>query len=116
MKIMNEGLQEYMLEKQISKHIASDLIDIHAHLDNTLTLRENINQFKQKGLIQFDLEDYGYCEEETEMWNYRQNFKCDKCGFENMKATYYADNWIVARCECGFWRGFFGNKKYELML
>jgi hypothetical protein len=109
---MNSGLQKYMLEKQIQKHIDSDLIDIHAHLDDSLTLHENIEEFKHKGLIQFDLEDYGYCEEETELWNYRQNFVCKKCGCENMNATYYADHWIVVRCECGGWHGFKGNPKF----
>jgi hypothetical protein len=111
-RVMNSGLQRYMLTKQIEKHIDSDLVDVDAHLDDSLTLRENIEQFKQNHLIQNDLEDYGFCEEETELWYYRQNFKCKNCDNENMNATYYADHWIIARCECGYWKGFKGNPKF----
>jgi len=110
--VMNSGLQRYILKRQIEKQTDSDLIDIEGYLDDSLTLQENIEQFKQKGFIQPNLEGFGFCEEQGELWAYRQNFRCKNCGCENMNATYHADNWIVARCDCGYWTGFKGNPKF----
>ena len=46
---MNPGLQEHLLKKRLKRRgIEPDLIDVHAHMDRTLSLPENITQFEEK--------------------------------------------------------------------
>jgi len=117
MRVMNSGLQEYQLKKQIERHIESDLVDVTAYLDDTLTLSENISQFKQMGFIEQDF--YDISEEQAEEFNHINKFyRCKKCGNENMTIRKYdshtgKQNWIVVECECGFWNSFYDNTNYR---
>ena len=119
MRIMNSGLQNYLLKKQIEKSIDSDLVDIEAQLDDTLTLTENINEFKRKGLIQRNIDEYDcnqeYIEEQNHLYQY---YTCKKCGNTNMAIRKYDShtgklNWVVVECECGFWNCFYDNTDFR---
>lgn len=119
MQSMNTGLQTYMLKKQVEKATDSDLVDIYAHLDNSLTLTENINEFKRKGLIQRNIEEYDYNEEYAEEQNHLYKYyTCKKCGNQNMTIRKYdshtgKQNWIVTECKCGFWNSFYDNSNFR---
>jgi len=115
MKVMNKGLQEFQLKKQIERHLDSDRVDIDSHIDETLTLSENISQFKRMGFIQ---QTFNMIEEQAEEYSFiSEHYRCRKCGNQNLNIRRYDSHkgkqtWVIVDCNCGFWNGFFDTTNY----
>lgn len=113
MKVMNRGLQEFQLKKQIESHLDSDRIDVEGYIDETLTLSENISQFKRMGFIQ---QTFDMVEEQAEEYNFiSEHYRCHKCGNQNLNIRRYdkdKQKWVIVDCNCGFWNAFFDNTEF----
>lgn len=62
MERMNPGLQKHVLKNKLeSEGIKSDTVDVHAHMDRSLSLPENVTQFEEKfnlGRSEMDEEEF----------------------------------------------------------
>jgi len=115
MRVMNKGLQQFQIKKQIQRQIDSDLIDVESHIDETLTLSENLSQFKRMGFIQ---QDFDMVEEQADEYNFiSEHYRCRKCGNQNMNVHRYdshkgKETWIVVNCDCGFYNAFYDDTNF----